>query len=385
MTVDAVKAGINEVVLTAVVERMLGEGLVTLLDWRIDSAHSGYHHVLTGGVYRVWGTAESGAGRVGWSVILKIVRAPERPTGEDDAHYWQREILAYQSGLLATVPGQLAAPHCYHVEEVAAGRYWLWLEDIQDELGGRWELERYGLAGRHLGQFNGGFLRPGTLPAEAWLSRNWLRGWLADYGDVADLIGDDRTWAHPLVAGRLPASFRPRLGRLWREREGLFAGLARLPQTLGHLDAYRPNLFARHRDGWPQTVVIDWDKMGVAGVGEEIGGMVAASMIWFRVEAAEAVRFGELAFAGYVEGLRDAGWQGETRLARFGFVASSVLRWGIPGLFWLRGTVDADYPDKWVEWWGRPVAEMIPQWVLVTGYLLDLADEAYDLVGWVGR
>lgn len=373
------KAEINEAVLTAVAQHILNQHPITLLDWHITPAHTGYHHPLTGGVYRVSGTAATPNGPAPWTTILKIVSAPDSPAGPADPHYSRREIVAYQSGLLDEIAGQLAAPACYHVEEVADGRFWLWLEDVRDEIGEPWPLAQYGVAARHLGQFNGRYLQFGTLPSHPWLSRHWLRAWLADYAHVPALIADDATWHHPLAGDGLPRSARQRLGRLWQERERLFAALDSLPQTLCHLDAYRPNLFARQQDGRPQTVLIDWDKMGVAAVGEEIGGMVAATMIWFRVDAADAPRFGELAFNGYLAGLRDAGWQGDERLVRLGFAASSALRWGIPGLFWLRGTVEDTYPEKWVQWWQRPVAAMIPHWLRVTHYLLNLADEAYTL------
>lgn len=102
-------------------------------------------------------------------------------------------------------------------------------------------------------------------------------------------------------------------------------------------------------------------------------------MIWFRVDAQEARRFGELAFAGYLAGLRRAGWQGDERLVRFGFAASSALRWGIPGVFWLRGTIAPPYVEKWSAWWGKPLDFMLMQWALVTDYLLELADEAFVL------
>jgi hypothetical protein len=379
MTINPLQSQINEATLTAVVQRALNQQAVTLLDWQVAPAHTGYHHELTGGVYRVGGTAATQDGTAEWTVILKIVSTPDSPAGMDDPHYSRREIVAYQSGLLAELPGQLAAPACYQVEEVADGRFWLWLEDVRDEVGEPWPLAQYGVVARHLGQFNGGYLQSGILPNQPWLARQWLRAWLADYAHVPALIADEASWRHPLVGEGLPPAARERLGRLWQERERLFTALERLPQTVCHQDAYRPNLFARRQGGRPQTVVIDWDKMGIAAVGEEIGGMVAATMIWFRVDAAEAARFGEVAFAGYVEGLREAGWQGDERLARLGYTASSALRWGIPGLFWLRGIVDEGYREKWGQWWQRPVAEMIPQWLRVTHYLLDLADEAFAL------
>ena len=41
-----------------------------------------------------------------------------------------------------------------------------------------WSLSDYAHAARHLGRFNGAYLKERALPAADWLSRNWLRrGW----------------------------------------------------------------------------------------------------------------------------------------------------------------------------------------------------------------
>jgi hypothetical protein len=227
-----------------------------------------------------------------------------------------------------------------------------------------------------LGEFNGRYLPPHTLPTYPWLSRNWLTAWLQDYTHLPNLLADDHTWQHPLVHNILPHTYQDRLLHLWHNRHQLFHALAQLPPTLCHLDAFRPNLFSRQQ----HTILIDWDKTGIAAIGEELGGMVAASMIWFRVPASAAHTFGEKVYKGYLQGLRQAGWQGDPQLARLGFTASSALRWGIPGLFWLKGVVDDTYPEKWVQWWQRPIPLMQQQWVQVTAYLLNLADEAFQLL-----
>jgi hypothetical protein len=372
-------------ILATVVGRLLHEPNVRLLDWDIVSAHGGYTHSLTGGVYRLSGLAETGNGRSPWSLILKVVNAPENPTGLDNAHYWKREFLAYQSGLLDYLSDQLVAPRCLLAQDMTAVSYWLWLEDAAgkpgDELGDEWPLAHFEVAGRHLGQFNGRYLDPNNHPSYPWLSRNWLRAWLQDYAHLPALLAEDATWSHPFVHNIMPITYRERLLQLWQDQEKLLQALQDLPQTLCHLDAFRPNLFARYHSGLEETVIIDWDKTGFGAVGEELGGMVPASMIWFRVDAVDARAFGELAFKGYMQGLRQASWQGDEPLVRLGFTASAALRWGIPGVFWLKGTVDSDYAEMWVDWWHRPIHEMLPQWVLVTGYLLDLADEARDLLG----
>jgi hypothetical protein len=360
---------------TAVVEIALQQP-VTLLDWEIDSAHDGYLHSLTGGIYSVSGTAQVGGQLKSWALILKVVLAPDEPEAESDPNYWRRELLAYQSPFLKNLSGSLRAPRCYLAQEISPTSYYLWLEAIEETVGKQWPLVRFQEVGRHLGQFNGRYLQA-PLPTEPWLSRYWLRNWLSDYEDISPLIEDPKSWEHLLVKEGLPYAYRERLRRFWQEKDRLFQALDQLPQTLQHLDAYRPNLLAQGNS----TVLLDWDKMGIGAIGEELGGMVPASMIWFRVNGDDAIRFGEYAYQGYLAGLREAGWQGDEALVRLGFTASASLRWLIPGLFWFRGTIDPPYVEKWQAWWKRPLPEMLTQWQKVTTYLLDLADEALASCG----
>ena len=370
------KEQLNELALKPIISRALDAENLTLIDWDIQSAHGGYSHELTGGIYRLSGIAQTGNGRSPFSLILKIIQAPAEPTPIDHPHYWKRELLAYQSGLLDDLAPNLRAPRCFATQAIDEATDWLWLEDVNDQLGDEWPLAHFEVAAQHLGEFNGRYLSPHAQPNHAWLSRHWLTAWLQDYAHLPDLIADDHTWQHPLVHNILPRPYQERLLHLWHNRDQLFQALAQLPQTFCHLDAFRPNLFAHPN----QTIIIDWDKTGFGAIGEELGGMIAATMIWFRVEASQAQTFGDLAYKGYLQGLRNAGWQGDPRQVRLGFTASSALRWGIPGVFWLGGVGDATYPQKWVQWWQRPIPHMQQQWVKVTTYLLDLADEAFQLL-----
>ena len=105
-----------------------------------------------------------------WSIILKIVsRRAELDSGT-------REARAYQSGLLADLPGGMAAPRCLAVEEQAGHELWMWLEEVTDHMGQPWPLARYRLAARHLGRFNGAYLAGRPLPADPWLSPRVLAG-----------------------------------------------------------------------------------------------------------------------------------------------------------------------------------------------------------------
>lgn len=115
--------------------------------------------------------------------------------------------------------------------------------------------------------------------------------------------------------------------RLWASHDALLATLDQLPRTFCQLDAYRPNLFLRRgAKGADQTVAIDWVFAGIGAIGEEIANLLAASLIWFEYDAAAARSLDEAVFAGYLDGLREAGWQGDPRLVRLGYTAACALR-----------------------------------------------------------
>jgi hypothetical protein len=237
-------------------------------------------------------------------LVLKAVQAPVNVTNPAYWNYHRREIFAYKEGLLAELPGGLLAPRCWGITEHPEGLCWLWLEDLRAAISQPWTLAEYSLAARHLGRFNATYLTGHPLPVFPWLSDHWLRGWLNAYETtclaVLDLIRDAHFWEHPLLRSAFPRSITDDVWRLRNRQEGLLAVLDRLPQTFCHLDAYRPNLFLRGDvPGTLQTVAVDWVFAGIGGIGEEIANLLAASLIWFEYDAAEARNLDEAVFAGY--------------------------------------------------------------------------------------
>ena len=131
---------------------------------------------------------------------------------------------------------------------------------------------------------------------------------------------------HLLVRRAWPvAGTAERVLRVWQEREIFLKALERLPHTLAHLDLFKLNFFAVPGvDGSDETVAIDWSFLGTAAVGEELASLVCMS-VTIGGDHADRVRdLGELAFACYLEGLREAGWSGDARLARLGYAGGPV-------------------------------------------------------------
>jgi hypothetical protein len=313
---------VDQATLTPLVRRALENESVEVMDWHDQPLEGGFGESY--GIYRFQGKAQSPDETLAWSLILKAT-GPAIGSQEPSAwNYWKREVLVYQSGLLDDLPGDLVAPRCFGVVEYPGQEFWLWLEDIAETGDGVWPLERYGLAARHLGQFNGAYLAGRPLPEEPWLSPGQFRQRLAMA--EAGVLELPRLSQHPLFEGLLPGDSVERILRLWAARERFLAVLDRLPRSLCHHDAFRRNLIAwRGQDGREQTVALDWAMAGTGVIGEEITQLFAASLRFVAVDLARIPDLDAIIFAGYLDGLRDAGWQGDNRLARFGYAATAAL------------------------------------------------------------
>ena len=113
-------------------------------------------------------------------------------SGESEEHwyYWRREAAAYESGLLGSLAGGVRAPGCYLAAERDDGSVALWLEDLRGPPASAWPIARYGLAARQLGRAQGEFVAGRALPDHRWLSRGWLRAYLAQRDRDLALVSD---------------------------------------------------------------------------------------------------------------------------------------------------------------------------------------------------
>jgi hypothetical protein len=363
--------------ITPLVRRATHSPTVEVSDWSVYPIHSGDGEGL--GVYRFVGTGEDRGQQVGWSIILKAFGAPAEGGEEGDWNYWKREAVAYRSGLLDDLPGGIAAPWCLGVEALANGIVRLWLEDVATTNDAPWSLDRYALAARHLGQFNGAYLVERSLPEAPWLSIDWLRGWVGANEAAMDHLKG--VLEHPLVRQVYPEGVSRSFLRLWSERELLLDRLDRLPHTLCHLDAFRRNLLDRRlSDGSEQTLALDWAFVGKGVLGEELGPLIQASVEFFEAEGIPAQELEEEAFQGYLDGLTDAGWRGDARVVRFGYLASTALRYGVGTVrLVLPVLLDERLHPRVEELLGCPIEEVLKKWAEETEHMVSLTDEAYQL------
>ncbi|HEX5501666.1 MAG TPA: hypothetical protein VFW96_03535 [Thermomicrobiales bacterium] len=369
MDLDQQVRALDRPTLTPLIRRALRHDDAELVTWD----HRRIPHLLgdtaLSRVYRLTGAARVGGETRSWSLILKALTRPPEAVA---APGWDREIAAFRSGLLDDLPGGLAAPRCFAIEERPEA-VWLWQEDVAGEGDARWSPARFALAARHLGRFSGRSLT-GPLPDAPWLSRGLLRGQAdrnADFWDGRIPVRD------PALLDQLfPDGLLDRARRVWDERYRLLDALDRLPQTLTHGDADRRNLFARRgRDGEEETVAIDWAWMGVAALGDDLVDLAAGSALWFQADPRDLPALAAACLAGYGAGLADAGWPGDARLARVGFAIGTALHYGPCGPFVFR----LRYPElaeALARAEGRGPYETVDRLAAVQRFALDQLDAA---------
>jgi hypothetical protein len=366
----------DQVALSRVVSKALGSATIELVEWRQHSIHTAFNQA-TGGLYRVAGTASDHGRLVPWSLILKVVQASDDTFGgsADPGHsnYWRREALIYRSAVLQSLPG-IRAPRCFGVDELEGSAAWIWLEDVVDGFGSRWPTERYQLAAHRLGEFNGAYLAGRPLPSADFLSRHWLRLFVDTFATAfgqLPLVQD-----HPLIRRCWPDDVLDRLLKLWEERDKFLSALERLPQTFCHLDAFPRNLLINQIA--MEVVALDWSFSGIGAVGTDLEPMIAASVCFYDAEPQQSWSLDELVFDAYLDGLRAAGWEGDARLARFGYTAAAALHYGLfpIGMFML----NQNLRQRFERLFAHPAADILDRWAVLVGFLLDQADEAGRLL-----
>lgn len=317
--------------LTPVIRQVVRRETLHLQDWRVTQLGGNAGNPVSLGLYRYEGIGQEEGKTVTWSIILKVLQSPANVgwqnmgEGEDQTHwnYWKRELYVYQSGLLEMLPEGMAAPRCYGVEELPGNVALMWLEDIQDSLGGVWQLDHYALAARQLGRLNGLFSSDHSIPAIPWLSQGRNRQWV-----TPPAIWQAIPWDHPLVLRRYPTNGANTFRRMLLENECFLSRLDHLPRTLCHGDTYPTNFMIRFlADGNQQTVLLDWALLGIQPLGDDLGQLVFGAQMNLQETRSEDIT--DALFENYLDGLREYGCQLDPRLVRFGFVASAALRVGL--------------------------------------------------------
>jgi hypothetical protein len=363
-------APLDPAVLTDVVRQDQRSPTFALHEW---SAAPLSHHTIidtTGGLYCFRGRGADARGERTWSVVLKVVNDTTLPNAHNPRNwsYWRRELLAFQSGLLADLPGRVVAPRCYGTQEVAGGA-WLWLEHIAETVPRCWQLEHYALAARHLGTFQGAYACGRPYPETPWLGDGFFRSVYAPddwWTPQTDPARPGNTWENPVTQAWYPKDRQERTLRVFAERELFLAALERLPQVLCHNDAHRRNLLIRERpEADPSTLVM-------------------ASLFFFEIEPGRARELSTHVLDAYIAGLRDAGWDGDARVVQLGYLASVALGFAISMPGWTGYMLSPGQVSETTRQYGRPAAEIAHGWLTLWEYAHTCANEARQLMREIG-
>lgn len=374
-------ATLSAVDLESLAAQVLGVQQVRVTEWHVAQLGGSAHYAEGGlGVFRVSGTAQVKETLLPWSLIAKGASSTAGSGSTDPSapDYWKRETLVYQTGLLAHLPGSLAAPRCYAVCEPQPEEFWLWLEEVHETFR-HWTLEQFGLVARHLGQFNGAYLAGTPLPPEAhaWLTHGRLR---PELERIHANLPPSEFAASSLGQKLIRASQLDRVEKLLPYRPALLQEVDRLPSCFCHLDSFRRNLLIRKAAGGvAETVAIDWAYAGIGKVGEDAGILAKASLYWMEVPASQARALAQKVFDGYSAGLNDAGWQGNINILRFGYCISVAMgiRWSLIFMDWLQNAENVGIFEQIV---GHPIGDQIAQLAEIQPFFLDMGDEAIALL-----
>jgi hypothetical protein len=272
---------------------------------------------------------------VDWRLVVKILTQQSsvvHAAGRDRTawNYWRREWHAYRSTWLPALPGPLVAARCLGTGEVdpvdgSGGVAWIALEDLAAPGQAPLTQPQFREVARHLGIFNGRYLDGRELPADPWLSRQWLRGWTEQAEPVMPQLPEARR--HPSTGQIFTNDVIKDLEWAWNHRQVLYAVLDELPQTLCHNDLFPRNLFVGHGPGSP-TVAIDWALCGPGPIGGELVALVSATQVFRECPVNQWEDLERTCLDGYLAGLRQSGsTAGEE--AYVGYLLSTVLRFGV--------------------------------------------------------
>lgn len=282
---------------------------------------------ITDGVWRVR------AGR--FEAVLKtVVNRPGTDTHWQPStlptawNYWRREAEVYSSGLNASYSDAgLRGPRTLQVVERDDATVAIWMEAVQGTSGAEMDDRLMDELSYRLGRAQGAWRVEGR-PLPPWASRHFLRDYIGSKPVGWALLDSDECWRRPLVAKCFPKELREGANRLHRDREWLLAVMEQAPRTCAHLDVW-PNNVVFADDG--DHVLVDWAFVGDGALGEDVGNLVPDAVFDRFVRAERLPALAAHALERYLDGLGDAGWDGDERLVRLAFHASAVkYDWLVP-------------------------------------------------------
>ena len=216
----------------------------------------------------------------------------------------------------------------------------------------------------------------GRPPQDHWLGRDQWSNYVNEFCPSA-IGGLKKYQDHPEVLAVYPRSVQQKLYALNDECAKLIAR-AQAPSTLTlfHGDSSGRNLF----DYQGATVAIDWSEVGIAPLGEEIARMTGSSIHWFYIgRMDQAPALADLVLTRYIEGLRDAGWQGNPAAVSYTFRAVLATIYALCYTVFADGIAENRIEDRARNAYKTTVPKLLAHMGGISLVGLDQADEAQGL------
>lgn len=123
---------------------------------------------------------------------------------------------------------------------------------------------------------------------------------------------------------------------------------------------------------------------GQGVLGEEIATLVLTSLLTFAVSPHDLSGLEDTIWSHYLDGLQEAGWHGDPQVVRLGYTLATTLRFGLNFLAGaLPSLVRRDITATWEQIMKRPIEEIVERRGQVLSVVLQYAEEARTLIGWM--
>ena len=262
--------------------------------------------------------ASSSAACVPWTAIVKRTRGADLAAA-------RRELWAYRQGIARRTGPGMAAPALLGSENGAEGVA-LWLEEVRDEHGGLWPLDRFATAAADIAAWDAAMR---DVPADgSWLELAW-----AERHGQPDRVGEALAVLSAIAARPESASAARAIGDPGLRRTAAMISstperihrLRAFPSGLLHHDLVRSNLFAV-ADG--RTVAIDWEVIGPGPLGVDLAPLVGGSVRRGEASGDDLPALEQAVLAAYITTLATVGIR-ESAAIREAYGLALGLRWHV--------------------------------------------------------
>jgi hypothetical protein len=266
------------------------------------------------GIVRVRGEAMVGGSRRAWSTVVKIADLSLDGGREVQWISAENEETVYEQGYFAGDGLPFRPARCFRTMRLPTGEKLLWLEDLSDLAQAPFSLDALETMARHLGEWNGFHANRPTklkfeLPQDGHI-RRWAQSlWNARLADLMGLV--ERDALGPFYKD-VPLSV---VNRLYDAIPALNEVSRLLPHSLAFGDLPIGNLFF----SGSETIAIDWASLTSDPMGTDAGCMIGSAATWGRNFVAVLANEQSL-FDSYARGLKEAGWRGDVKDARRGYL-----------------------------------------------------------------